>query len=496
MPNLKLNIYYNYASFAYSTVISLVFMPLLHKALGSESFGLIGFYVLLTNLFSLLDLGLVTTVSRECAVHRNNSKSVGTLPHIFNLAKLFLHFVGGLVIFFFIISPDSLILDWFSTLHVSTKSVKDILLLIFLATIIRWVSGLYRGVINGFEQQVKTSGINLLTATLRFPFSYALILFSEDPLIIFFQLQIIIALSEYALLYWFAKKSIRQIKPLPFDSSDFKKLIYHIISFAISISLLTFITTVYTQIDKIFLMKILPLSQFGDFSLIQTATTGIVSLAGPIAIALIPRLTNLNSQENSVQLLKDYIKTQKILLTIMLPSCITCILLGPKILFAWTGNVQFSINMSTTFTLYCIGSVFYVMSTIPTHLKYASGEISFLIKYNMLLVFGYVPIAIVMGIKLGSVGVGFAWIAVNLLALLVSHTIILRGFFSNIFIKIIHRDIITASVVVCFTGCIIYLSMPETSSRFVSALQSLAFFSLTAAAAYFTLSSFRNRLII
>jgi len=489
MSNLRLNVVANYASFAYATAISLAFMPLLHKVLGPESFGLIGVYILLINLLAILDLGLVSTVSRECAVHRNNPTSAGTLPHTIRTTGFLLHVIGGLFIAGFIVLPDSITHQWLSTDQLSSETARNSLHLIVLTTIIRWISGLYRGVINGFERQIKTSAINAFSATLRFPVAYAFILLSNEPAITYFQLQLTIALIEYILLYLSAKRLTLQIQPAPLELADFRKLFFRITRLAASISILTFVTTVYTQIDKVILMKILPLAQFGDFSLIQTATTGIAALGGPIATAMIPRLTNLAANGNSPHLLNEYIRSQQMLLTLMLPCGISCILLAPKILFAWTGNAQFSMDMATIFGIYAMGSVIWIISTIPCHLKYATGEMNFLLRYNLALVLVYVPSAILMGLKFGPVGAGLAWLAINILALLVSHTMILRKFFSSHSRKRIIQEIAIASAT---AGMLVFLAnaaLPETASRFFAALQSLACFAVTAATVYFVLST-------
>lgn len=463
-------------------------MPLLHQALGPEFFGLVGVYVLLTNLFTLLDLGVVTTVSRECAVHRNNPRSSGTLPHTIRATGFFLHAIGGISIIAFIALPDSVTRQWLSTDQISSESARDCLLLILLAIIIRWVSGLYRGVINGFERQINTSAINALSATLRFPIAYGVILLSNDAETIYFQLQLIIALFEYILLYLSARKSTLQIQSASLDRKDLRRLFNRITRLAASISVLAFVTTAYTQLDKIILLRILPLSQFGDFSLIQTATTGIAALGGPIATALIPRLTNLSASGNSPQLFKEYIRSQRILLTLMLPCGISCVLLAPKILFGWTGDTQFSMNMATIFGIYAMGSVIWVISTTPSHLKYAVGDMNFLLKYNLSLLLVYAPSTIFMGLKFGQIGAGLAWLAVNVLALLIGHTIILRKFFSPQSRKRILKEIAKASAIAGVLNLLAYLALPETESRLVASLQASACFVATAAAVYIGLS--------
>lgn len=490
MPNLHLNVVANYTSFAYATAISLAVLPLLHQALGPEAFGLIGLYVLLTNLSALLDFGVVTTVSRECAVHRNNPTSAGTLPHIIQTTGFFLHAVGGIVIFVFLSLPDSITLQWLSTEQIPPVSVKEHLALILLSIIIRWVAGLYRGVINGFERQIHTSIINALSATLRFPVAYLVILQSNEPTKTYFQLQLIIALIEYVLLYLIHKIATRHIRPALFASIAFKKILHRLIGLAASISALTIVTTAYTQIDKVILAKILPMNQFGDFSLIQAATTGIAALAGPVATALIPRLTHLAANGNSPQVFDAYITSQRILLTIMLPCGMSCIFLAPRILFAWTGNSQFSTDMALIFGVYAMGNAIWIMSTLPGHLKYATGKVNFLLRYNLALLLIYTPSVALMGLKHGPIGAGLAWLSINVLALFISHGIIHRQFFSFQSRKRIVQEIAMASAIAGMLLSLAHVALPEPTSRLIAALQFLACFAAAAMSVYFALTAF------
>lgn len=489
MTNLRANVVANYTSFAYSTAISLAFMPLLYGLLGPEAFGLIGAYVLLVNLIALLDLGLVSTVSRECAAHRNNPRYAGSLRQTIRGAELFLHSIAGLIIFAYLVLPERAIDPWFGGASTSFEPAEKIYFLILLTAILRWASGLYRGIVNGFEMQIETSTINAISATLRFPAAYALILHSNNQTITYFIIQLAVSFLEYATLRWMAKSSLVNINHSGLSLSEGKALACRIIKLAASVSILTLITTAYSQVDKLILMYILSLDQFGKFSLIQTATTGIAALGGPIATALIPRLTSLVSAGAPDGLFGEYIKSQHIMLSLMLPCGITCALFAPKILFAWTGDAQFSTSMAAIFGAYALGSCIWVVSTIPCHLRFASGEMNFLIKYNSGMVFVYVPMALIMAMKFGPIGAGLAWLAANLLALIVGYVTIIRNIFPPPIRAIIHREFVLVTAVAVIILFFFHAILPTASGRFVAALQSIGCMAITSAISFLVLST-------
>src|SRR5262245_57290155 len=73
--SLKSNIAATYVSQLYTTLIGIVFVPVYLKYMGSEAYGLVGFFAMLQAWFNLLDLGLTPTIARESARYHGGSMS-------------------------------------------------------------------------------------------------------------------------------------------------------------------------------------------------------------------------------------------------------------------------------------------------------------------------------------------------------------------------------------------------------------------------------------
>ena len=67
MSLIKQNIIANFGGRAWQALMSLAFVPLYIKFMGIESYGLVGVFASLQALFSVLDMGLSTTLNRELA---------------------------------------------------------------------------------------------------------------------------------------------------------------------------------------------------------------------------------------------------------------------------------------------------------------------------------------------------------------------------------------------------------------------------------------------
>jgi len=67
MTLLKKNITANFAGNIGQALMAVVFVPLYIKFMGVESYGLIGIFVTLLAMFSILDMGMSSTLNREMA---------------------------------------------------------------------------------------------------------------------------------------------------------------------------------------------------------------------------------------------------------------------------------------------------------------------------------------------------------------------------------------------------------------------------------------------
>ena len=65
--SLRLSVAANYASQIYTTLISILLIPLYLGMMGAEAYGLIAFFSMLQSWFIVLDLGLSLTIARESA---------------------------------------------------------------------------------------------------------------------------------------------------------------------------------------------------------------------------------------------------------------------------------------------------------------------------------------------------------------------------------------------------------------------------------------------
>ncbi len=168
MSKLKINIFASYISQIYIIVISLLILPLYMKYMGAEAYGLVGFFTMLQGLFMLVDFGLTPTISRQTAQYNAGVETALVFRQLFRALSLIftaIAIIGAGLLWYL---DTYIAVFWLKLQHLHIKDVLFALQVMAICVALRWMTGLYRGVISGFEKIMWLSGINTLVATLRF----------------------------------------------------------------------------------------------------------------------------------------------------------------------------------------------------------------------------------------------------------------------------------------------------------------------------------------
>ena len=166
--SLRKNILANYLSQFYVTLIGIVMIPVYIRYMGVEAYGLVGFFSMLQAWFMLLDMGLTPTMVRQVARFRGGAMDVLMLRRLLRALEGIFIGVAVLGVVVIIAGADSIANRWLRVEMLPKDDVVNAIMLMAIIVALRWLCGLYRGVINGFEHLVWLSWFNTAVATARF----------------------------------------------------------------------------------------------------------------------------------------------------------------------------------------------------------------------------------------------------------------------------------------------------------------------------------------
>jgi O-antigen/teichoic acid export membrane protein len=396
----------NYASQIYVALIGLAVVPLYLRHLGAEAFGLIGFFTMLQAWFQLLDLGLAPTLAREAARYRGGATSAAQLRAIFRALQLFFGATAVLGALLIVAGAPLIASDWMQLRSLSTATVAEALVLMGLAVPLRWMAGLYRGAIGGFERFVWLAGFNAGAATLRFVgVLFVLHVVGWSPFT-FFAYQLALAVLELAALAVAAQRLL----PAGGDRAEAPHAaIRRVLKFSLSLSATGVIWVLLTQLDKLLLSRLIPLHDYGYFTLAATVANGITLLAAPISQTLMPQLARLNAENDAAALLAAYRGTTELIAVITMPATLLLAFFATPVLYAWTGDPTAASQMQWVLALYAIGNCLLGFAAFPYYLQYARGNLRWHLLGNALLVALLLPLLVPAAGRFGALGAAAVW---------------------------------------------------------------------------------------
>ncbi len=415
MPSLKKNIIFNYIGQFYSAFIGILILPLYLEQLGAEAFGLIGFFTLLLAWLQLLDLGLTPTLGREVARLKGDPNNHYELRTVVRSLEVVFMVIAVFVTIAIFLNRNWLAVEWLTISELDAGLVALCVGLMGVIVGFRWLSSLYMSGINAYEQQVWINIVGVCIVTLRFPGALAVILVGEGNLLLFFGYQFLVAGIE-CLVY-----STKLYKIMPYTDkrvSFSRSSLKRIAPFALSIGYTTGIWVFITQLDKLLLSKILPLADYGFFTLIATLTTGVMFLSYPIGRALLPRMTSLIAHNDEQEMIKIYMQGTRIVSAVVSPIVLVIAFFPQEIVYIWTGSVLASEWIEPILPLYVLGYGLLTVGAFQYYLQYAYGKLRQHVVYNTVTALISIPLIVYSAYSYGPIGVAWVWFVFRLLSLL------------------------------------------------------------------------------
>ena len=471
--SLKKNIFANYISQIYVTMISIVIVPLYIKYMGADAYGLVGFFSMLQAWFNLLDMGLTPTMARETSRYRGGAinaldyrRFIRALEGIFFVISL----VGGAVLFS---AADYIAHDWLKPSKLSIAEVKIALQLIAIIIALRWMCGLYRGAINGSERLVWLGVYNAIIATLRFVGVLPLLMFVSASPAVFFSFQCGIAVIELIILFLFAYMLFPKIpkgRRLLWNWTPLKP----VLKFSLTIAFTSSVWVLVTQTDKLVLSKILPLAEYGYFTLAVLVASGVMLISSPISGAIMPRMAKLEAEGRHDDLILIYRQATQLVAIIAGTAAITVAFCGEQLLWAWTGNNLLAHQAAPILILYALGNGILAVAAFPYYLQYAKGDLRLHLIGNAIFVIMLIPTIIWATKEYGGIGAGYVWLGMNLLSFVAWLPIVHHKFEPGLNIKWYFQDILIILVPATTVGYSLSRYISFNNSRWLQFTEIIA----------------------
>ena len=147
------------------------------------------------------------------------------------------------------------------------------------------------------------------------------------------------------------------------------------------------------QTDKIILLRVLSLEEYGIYTLAGLLSGSISLMCLPISQAYFPVFSKLFAEGNSLKLNKLFHESAQLVTALLGTIAIIFIFYSKQILILWTQNEQIAEDAYLVLSILSIGNLLNSFVNIPYQIQLAMGWTSFGIIVNLISVVFFLPVA-------------------------------------------------------------------------------------------------------
>ena len=167
MSIVRRNIIANVAGKGWAALLSLVAVPIYIHFLGIEAFGLIGFFLSLMAILSLLDLGLGTALNRQFAQYSMQPGRAQEMHDLLRTLEIIYWLIGVAIGVTLVALAPMIATYWLKPQQLSAEIVGQALAMMGIAIACQWPRTLYGGGLMGLQRQVTFNLLSTITATVN-----------------------------------------------------------------------------------------------------------------------------------------------------------------------------------------------------------------------------------------------------------------------------------------------------------------------------------------
>ncbi len=378
--------------------------PLYIGFLGIESYGLIGFYASWVAIFGILDMGISATATREIPWLSARTEEKNKIPPL--LRSLEVAYWGVVIVLGATLLACSWLFGaaWFQAKDLSPELVQQALMLMAVSLVFQVPSGLYTGGLLGLQRQAQCAGLLALFGTLRGLGSIIVLWLITPDIRAFFLWQIVISVLQTGAIravLW------RHIHADGYRAKFSWDRLRSVQGFAGGMTLITALSVVVSQADKMILSRVVSLDDFGHYMLAWSVASALMLVAMPVMQAFGPDYTKLVSVGDHETLAKRVRLASQLMSLIILPPAAFIMFLSEGILGVWLGNASIAAAAAPILSVMVAGTSLIACSYPALQVLYSEKHLGPVIRVQLLVMVVFLPALFFVVSHFGMMGAAY-----------------------------------------------------------------------------------------
>jgi O-antigen/teichoic acid export membrane protein len=437
---------------AWGVILNLAFVPIFLHLLGAEQYGLIAFGVSLQAMLAVLDLGLATTANREFSRARGGGSAAASGPVILRTLEVVYLGMGALVALGLVLAAPWIADHWLQAEGMPPEAVRTSLVLLGIATGLRWPVGAYSGVLLGLERQVSLNLVIMSRSALRTAGAAAVLMLAGGTVVAYFAWLVVVSVLDVGVTAWLAWRS--QPKGSGTHARFDRAVLRSFWSFSGELTLISVFAAVLKQEDKVVIARFAPLAALGHYNVAATLSGGLLLFSTPVFTAVFPRLSAMLARGDQPAAASLYHRACGLVAMLVAPAAAALMLFPQPLLAAWTRSPTVAVEAAGPLSVLAFAMLLNSSMQVPYALLLAAGRTRISLWINGLGVAILAPLLVVLVREHGIVGGGVAWALFNLAYFFVAPALLHRSVLRGHLRRWLLRDILPfyALAAACYGG--------------------------------------------
>jgi O-antigen/teichoic acid export membrane protein len=427
--SLKLNTISNLFGSGWSAFLSVVAVPVYLHYLGVEAYGIIGVFITIQALASLLDFGVSVIISRELARLSAHPDKAQEMHDITRVTEIVTWVMASLIGLFLLALAPVIAGYWLQSERLSVAVVTQALMIMSAGLMAQWTVNFYTNGLVGLERQFLLNVINSVCILFKTGGAILVLAFVSSTIQSLLLWQALIGFIQAAVM----AVALRKCLPAATSSGRLRwDLLKEKWRFAAGVTGMGILGLILAQLDKVILSRMLSLEFFGYYTLATTiASVSLGLIARGVASAVYPRFSYLVSRDDEAELTSLYHRSTQIVAALMLPAGTLLMVFPYEIIRLWTQNDVNAENTWVLVTLLAIAAVLNGFLHVPYYLQLAYGWTRIIITVALIGICVTTPTMLITVHYYGALAGAGSWLLLNFLTLIISvyllHKQTLRG---------------------------------------------------------------------
>lgn len=455
------NILANFIGKFWSIFSNFIFIPLYINLLGFENYSIISFTLILAGLLVILDSGLTATLSREFA---RKDTTYEAKKNVLQTTETIYVVLCGISLFLIVFFSKQIGRIWLNQNIYSDNDISLFLRLISFDLVFQLLFKFYLGGLLGLQKQITANKLQIAWGFFRNGLVILLIYFIPR-LDLFFLWQSAATIFFTIFVRIILGKSLTY-KMVYFNFTIKKKVLLNIWRFTGGVLLISLVAALNTQIDKLFISKLLPIENLGFYNISVSLSAGIYILVIPISNALQPYFTSLYSAHKRKDAENLYYRISRYINIIVFSLASILFFFPDRVILTWTGNMDLVQQTKSIIPMIAIAYSMLSLQLIPYNIAIANGYTKLNNITGIISLFVTIPGYWIVTKQYGIIGTASLFCFVQIIITIIYLVLLNKKFLDIKRIDLYLKNILKSIIISFLTAYLIkFIPIWETGNR-------------------------------